>query len=53
MCGKRKEQARCDAGVIRLQKSHRYPEHPFGDVWNQEGELARGRDYFSGLPVKN
>ncbi len=41
ICGKRREQARCDAGALPLPKSHRYPEHPFGNAWNQEGELAR------------
>ena len=48
MCGQRRERARCDAGVLRLPKSRRYPGYPFGHAWNQEGELARKRDYFAG-----
>lgn len=47
MCGQRREHARCDAGVLRLPKSQRYPEHPFGHAWAQDGELARQRDYFA------
>lgn len=39
--GTRRERARCDAGVLRLPRSTRYPGHPFGHAWNQEGELAR------------
>lgn len=39
--GVRRERARCDAGVLRLPRSTRYPGHPFGHAWNQEGELAR------------
>lgn len=45
MCGQRKERVRCEASVIRLPKAHR--EVPFGSVWNQDGKLARQRDYFS------
>jgi len=47
MCGQRRERARCDAGVLRLPKSHFFPGYPFGDAWNQDGELARQRDYFA------
>ncbi len=39
--GVRRERVRCDAGVLRLPRSTRYPGHPFGPAWNQEGELAR------------
>ncbi|MFT7647805.1 MAG: phytanoyl-CoA hydroxylase [Candidatus Poriferisodalaceae bacterium] len=39
--GVRRKQVRCDAGVLRLPKSDRYPAHPFGHAWNQEGDLAR------------
>lgn len=39
--GMRRERARCDAGVLRLPRSTRYPGHPFGHAWNQEGEMAR------------
>ena len=28
------------AGVLRLPKSRRYPEHPFGHAWHQEGYFA-------------
>lgn len=41
VCGERREQVRCDAGVLRLPKSNRYPGHPFGNSWNQVGEFAR------------
>lgn len=44
MCGQYKEQVRCEPSVIQLPKRHREP--PFGSVWNQDGELARKRDYF-------
>jgi len=44
MCGQYKEQARCEPGVFQLPKRHREP--PFGSVWNQDGALARKRDYF-------
>ncbi|MBV7338044.1 phytanoyl-CoA dioxygenase family protein [Chloroflexi bacterium TSY] len=47
MCGERRERARCDAGVLRLPKSNRYPDHPFGHAWHQDGELAQQRDYFA------
>ncbi len=47
MCGDRRERARCDAGVLRLPKSHFFPGYPVGDAWNQDGELARKRDYFA------
>ncbi|NKB68274.1 MAG: phytanoyl-CoA dioxygenase family protein [Candidatus Latescibacteria bacterium] len=40
VCGQRRERARCDAGVLRLPKSRRYPAHPFGHAWNQEGSFA-------------
>jgi hypothetical protein len=48
MCGERRERVRCDAGVLRLPKSYRYPDDPFGHAWNQEGKIARQRDYFAG-----
>ena len=47
MCGQRRERARCNVGVLRLPKSHFFPGYPFGDAWNQDGELARKRDYFA------
>ena len=34
ICGQRRELVRCDAGVLRLPKSRRYPEHPFGHAWH-------------------
>lgn len=40
ICGQRREQARCDAGVLRLPKTRRYFGHPFGHAWNQEGHAA-------------
>lgn len=40
-CGQRRERVRCDAGIIRLPRSNRYPGHPFGNAWNQEGPLAK------------
>lgn len=49
MCGERRERARCDAGVLRLPKSRRYPGRPFGHAWNQEGEIAAQRDYFADM----
>lgn len=39
--GKRSEQVRCEGVTLRLPRSVRYPGHPFGNAWNQEGELAR------------
>lgn len=39
--GQRREHIRCDAGLIRLPKSHRYPDRPFGNAWHQEGDFAR------------
>jgi phytanoyl-CoA hydroxylase len=39
--GERRERVRCDAGVLRLPRSKRYPGRPFGDAWNQHGSLAR------------
>lgn len=44
--GQRKERARCTAGTVRLPKSRRYEDNPFGSAYNQEGELARQREYF-------
>lgn len=41
VCGQRRERVRCDAGSLRLPRSNRYPGHPFGNAWNQEGPLAR------------
>ena len=46
--GVRREHVRCDAGVLRLPKSRRYPGHPFGPAWNQEGDLAREENARSG-----
>ena len=42
--GKRRERVRCDAGVLRLPKRAR-GEHPFGSIWNQDGPIARQREY--------
>ena len=42
--GKRRERVRCEEGVFRLPKRNR-SEHPFGSVWNQDGPIARQRDY--------
>ena len=39
--GERREQVRCEEGILRLPRSARYPGHPFGNVWKQEGEFAR------------
>lgn len=44
MCGQYKEHVRCEPNIIQLPKRHR--EQPFGSVWNQDGELARKRNYF-------
>lgn len=41
ICGQRRERVRCDVGVVRLPRSTRYPSHPFGTAWNQEGPLAK------------
>lgn len=41
VCGEKRERVRCDAGVLRLPKSNRYPGFPFGHAHNQEGEFAR------------
>ena len=41
VCGEKRGRVRCDVGVIRLPKSSRYPGHPFGHAWNQEGKLAQ------------
>lgn len=38
--GCRREHVRCDATVLRLPKTKRYPGHPFGDAFHQEGEFA-------------
>ena len=38
VCGRKREHARCDAGVLRLPR--RNAEAPFGTAWNQEGSLA-------------
>jgi phytanoyl-CoA hydroxylase len=47
ICGKRNEQVRCDAGTMRLPKSRRFPNQPFGSSWNQDGEIAKQeRNYF-------
>lgn len=42
--GRRRERVRCEDGVFRLPKRPRN-EHPFGSAWQQDGELAGGRDY--------
>jgi ectoine hydroxylase-related dioxygenase (phytanoyl-CoA dioxygenase family) len=39
--GERNEKVRCEEGTLRLPRSVRYAGHPFGNAWNQEGELAR------------
>jgi len=39
--GRRREHVRLEPNFVRLPKSTRYPGHPFGHAWNQEGELAR------------
>jgi len=44
ICGQRREQVRCDAGVVRLPRSHRYPGQPFGGAWNQQGAFAAQDD---------
>jgi len=44
ICGEKREQVRCDAGLICLPKSSRYQGYPFGHAWNQEGELAQQAD---------
>ncbi|WP_167859687.1 phytanoyl-CoA dioxygenase family protein [Paenibacillus cymbidii] len=46
ICGKRSERVRCDAGTMRMPKTHRYPGFPFGHAWNQDGELAKKRNYY-------
>lgn len=47
IAGERKEQVRCDAGIVRLPKTHRYSGYPFGHAWNQDGEMAKSeRKYF-------
>ena len=43
--GKRRERVRCEEGVFRLPKRPANTDHPFGSAWNQDGELARERDY--------
>jgi phytanoyl-CoA hydroxylase len=48
MRGERTERVRCDAGILRMPKSHRYAGRPFGHAWNQDGEAAADRDYFVG-----
>lgn len=42
--GQRRERVRCEVGVFRLPKRAQN-EHPFGSAWNQDGEVARARDY--------
>jgi len=40
ICGQKREHARCEGGAFRLPKRpNRQP--PFGNAWNQEGELAQ------------
>ena len=43
--GRRRERVRCEEGVFRLPKRSANTDHPFGSAWNQEGVLARERDY--------
>lgn len=43
--GQRRERVRCEEGVFRLPKRSANGEHPFGSAWNQDGEVARQRDY--------
>ncbi len=43
MCGERRARARCDAGVLRLPKSRRYPGHPFGHAWYQMVQRYQSR----------
>ena len=42
--GKRRERVRSEEGVFRLPKRPGN-EHPFGSAWNQDGEIAKQRDY--------
>lgn len=49
VCGKRREHARCEAGVFRLPKSRRYPDYPFGHAWNQQGDFAAGKNAEQGV----
>ena len=47
--GTRRELARCESGVFRLPKSRRYPEHPFGHAWNQQGDFAAEQNAARGV----
>lgn len=47
--GRRRERVRCEAATLRLPKSRRYAEHPFGHAWNQEGGFAREVNRDNGL----
>lgn len=40
ICGKRREQVRCDAGTLRLPRRSFHSGQPFGSAWNQVGEFA-------------
>lgn len=42
--GTRRERVRCEEAVFRLPKRPAN-EHPFGSAWNQDGEIARQRNY--------
>ena len=43
--GQRRERVRCEEAVFRLPKRPGNNEHPFGSAWNQDGGVARQRDY--------
>lgn len=47
--GERQELVRCEPGVFRLPKSRRYPEHPFGHAWNQQGAFAEAENAKAGV----
>ena len=42
--GQRRERVRCEEGVFRLPKRPAN-QHPFGAAWNQDGDVAKLRDY--------
>ena len=50
MCGARREQVRCEPGVIRLPKqnpeSEFYTGQVFGSAFNQNGELVDQSEYY-------
>ena len=47
--GKRRELARCESAVFRLPKSRRYPYHPFGHAWHQQGDFAEAENAAKGV----